>query len=101
MSKKTYVYNNETVELILDNYLDNGNTAVILKSECGDTDVISVNITWLMPGTFTADTNNHPDIEKFLTENHIAHRCGGAIPSGFCTYPIYMLEESLMDEIQA
>ena len=95
---KKYVYNGETVELVLDNYTNNYNTAVILKTEDEDTLVISTNIAWLTPYTFTADINNYPDIENFLIDNGIAKPTGGHLTSGYCKYPIYALSEELIPD---
>lgn len=93
---KKYVYAGETVEVVLDNYTNNNNTAVILKTEDEDSLIISTNIEWLIPYTFAVDTNNYPNIENFLKDNGIAKPTGGYLYSGYCKYPIYMLSDELI-----
>ena len=56
-------------------------------------DVVTVNFveSQLLPAKAQfVDINNHPDIGKWLEENHIAKPLDIYIVSGFCRYPAYI-----------
>lgn len=50
---------------------------------------ITTNIDPLPRNEAAVDTNNHPNVEKFITDNNLGVPTGKTIRSGFCTYPVY------------
>ena len=55
-------------------------------------DVITVNFPEsenLAHDTQFVDVNNHPHIEEWLVNNHIAEPTGQCLRSGYCRYPAY------------
>lgn len=101
--EKTYKYLNSEYTLKKSRYTNNGTLAVVL---CNDEEefVITVNLEWgfiINPQQQYVDTNNCPDIEKFLTENGIAKKIPNCeCQSGWCTYPLYEFDTSLMEEME-
>lgn len=62
------------------------------------------NASLLGPYCAYVDTNNLPDIEAFLKENHLAEpyiRFGEQVYgfSGFCSYPLYQFERDLLMDL--
>lgn len=47
------------------------------------------------------DTNNHPEVEDWLTENGLAEFAGLRKQSGFCTYPLYRLNIEKIKQVIA
>ena len=45
------------------------------------------------------DTNNMPELEKFLEDNEIGYFTGMVKQSGFCTYPLYMFNIDKLREL--
>lgn len=99
---KTFKYKaqwGETYELALEvsKYGNNGSLAIILhdvknKEEFG---VLTINLPQsrvfadFAPNMQFVDTNNLPNIDKWLEENGIAERGSIMGCSGFCSYPSY------------
>lgn len=91
MKKRTFIYDNERVTLSAEKYTKNNTLAVVMHYEDMDgDDVITVNIPGGPQGDTLAfvDTNNMPDIVKWLTENGIAWETGIVGRSGYCAYPL-------------
>lgn len=42
------------------------------------------------------DTNNNPNVENFLLENHLAIKTQFTKHSGFCEYPLYIINPKLL-----
>lgn len=64
---------------------------------------ITVNIDEFVDPEYTGllaaiDTNNNPDITKFLESNNLAKFTGKVAISGYCTYPIYKFDENALRE---
>lgn len=64
---------------------------------------ITVNIDEFVDPEYTGliaaiDTNNNPDITKFLESNNLAKFTGKVATSGYCTYPIYKFDENALRE---
>jgi hypothetical protein len=89
---KTFKYKGINVHVKYDTYVNNNTLAVELFSTNGlMIDVVTVNLCSLMQGSTLAfiDTNNLPDIGKWLEDNGIAVPMGYSERSGFCNYPLY------------
>ena len=72
-----YLFNEEKVTLIVSTYASYNNLYVGLISEGEPYADITVNLEPLTdPYTAFVDTNNLPNIGKFLTDNHIAEYLG-------------------------
>lgn len=87
------------IKLQLTTYQDNGNLA--LCATCWDEEYKF----WEPFATFTKnlgvelpedeaciDSNNMPDLADWLVENKIAEPTGSAVPSGYCTYPVFKFD---------
>lgn len=101
MKKRTFIYDDEKVTLSAEKYSSNNALAVVMYYEDMDEeDVITVNI----PGGTQSDTlafvdtNNMPDIVKWLTENEIARETGIVARSGYCAYPLMEFDLESFDE---
>lgn len=97
----------EKVNLELANYADNDNLYVGMNyfdRDLGAMDFygdVTVNIVQLPPFMAAIDTNNN-DAEKimsFLTQNGFGEPTGGALPSGFCMYPVFQFSEERLREV--
>lgn len=65
---------------------------------------VSVNLgnipeSWFVPGKIPVflDTNNTPGLVEFIEKNHLGTDTGYARQSGFCTYPLYLLDEKALE----
>lgn len=94
VSKKCYEYRGHRVTISYTTYRKTGTLAVLMnyidgEMEC-DYDVISVNLcSGLQDGQMAyVDTNNVPEIDRWLVKNGIAEDTGVRTVSGFCTYPL-------------
>lgn len=85
-------------------YQNNGSLAVVLMDN--DTEETVAVITVNLPDGFAGDeyqyvdTNNCPWAPKFLEDNKLAEPVGFSTPSGFCTYPLYKFDLSLIKEMK-
>ena len=94
VSKKCYEYRGHRVTISYTTYRKTGTLAVLMnyidgEMEC-DYDVVSVNLcSGLQDGQMAyVDTNNVPEIDRWLVKNGIAEDTGVRTVSGFCTYPL-------------
>ena len=85
-------------------YQNNGTLAVILMDNNTEETVavITVNLQHGFAGDEYqyVDTNNCPWAEKFLVDNKLAEPVGFSTPSGFCDYPLYRFDLSLIKEVK-
>ena len=91
MKRRTFIYDNEKVTLSAEKYSANNTLAVVMYyKEMDEEDVITVNIPGGPQSDTLAfvDTNNIPDIARWLTENRIAWETGIIGRSGYCAYPL-------------
>lgn len=98
--KKCYAYRGHRVAISYTTYRKTGTLAVLMnyidgEMEC-DYDVISVNLcSGLQDGqTAYVDTNNIPEIDRWLEENGIAENTGINTVSGFCSYPLMVFNNA-------
>ena len=83
-----------SVTFLITSYL-NGNLALMLQTEqdgvTEDYATITVNFSdeLLSPNQAYLDTNNMPEVEKFIEDNRLGKPTGRTKVSGFCTYPLY------------
>lgn len=98
-SKKCYEYRGHRVTISYTTYRKTGTLAVLMnyidgEMEC-DYDVVSVNLcSGLQDGQMAyVDTNNIPEIDRWLVENGIAEDTGVRTVSGFCTYPLLQFKQ--------
>ena len=97
MKHKFFSYGGKKVYLEASSYQNGGGLAVCMMSRSGELyDVITVNLPDGVPSDTMAflDTNNHPDIEKFIRDNDLGQPTGLKMRSGFCAYPLYILYTS-------
>lgn len=102
-----FKYSNINVEVKRSKYRNNDSLAIVLIPEgCPEEySVITVNIddtnVFCCPFNEKAfvDTNNYPDIEKFLTENELATPVGVLGQSGYCIYPLYAFDLEKIPEM--
>lgn len=95
------------VEVKRSTYKNNDSLAVVLvPEECPEEySVITVNIddtnVFCCPFNEKAfvDTNNYPNIEKFLVENELATAVDVFGQSGYCTYPLYAFDLEKIPEM--
>lgn len=91
------------VSLYIDSYMDNNNIYVALVSdEHGQQELfadITVNLSGLTEYCGYIDTNNSPQLEKFVEENEIGEIVGVGRPSGFCTYPLCIFNPEKLREL--
>lgn len=95
-----YLFNGEKVTLIVSTYASYNNLYVGLISEGEPYADIAVNLEPLTdPYTAFVDTNNLPNIDKFLTDNHIAEFLGPIQTSGYCEYPLYRFNPEIINKL--
>ena len=98
-SKKCYEYRGHRVTISYTTYRKTGTLAVLMNYIDGemesDYDVVSVNLcSGLQDGQMAyVDTNNIPEIDRWLVENGIAEDTGVRTVSGFCTYPLLQFNQ--------
>ena len=93
---KKYIYKGKPVEVKTDSYRNNNTLALTLNYEDGDRDVVTVNLNSPFQSDSLAflDTNNYPDIEKWIRENNLGLAMNLMERSGFCEYPLYSINLS-------
>ena len=91
--KKKLKYKGRPVEVKAETYRNNETLALTLNYEDGDRDVITVNLGngYQSESMAFLDSNNFPDIEKWIQKNHLGLPMGVLVQSGFCRYPLYTL----------
>ncbi len=92
--KKKLKYKGRPVEVKAEAYRNNETLALTLVYEDGDRDVITVNLGngYQSESMAFLDTNNFPDIEKWIQKNNLGLPMGGVKErSGFCDYPLYTI----------
>ena len=91
--KKKLKYKGRPVEVKAETYRNNETLALTLVYEDGDRDVITVNLGngYQSESMAFLDTNNFPDIEKWIQKNNLGLPMGVLIQSGFVRYPLYTL----------
>ena len=95
-----YLFNGEKVTLMASTYASYNNLYVGLISEGEPYADITVNLKPLTdPYTAFVDTNNLPNIGKFLTDNHIAEYLGTIQTSGYCAYPLYRFNPEIINKL--
>ena len=95
-----YLFNGKKVTLIVSTYASYNNLYVGLISEGEPYADIAVNLEPLTdPYTAFVDTNNLPNIDKFLTDNHIAEYLGPIQTSGYCAYPLYRFNPEIINKL--
>ena len=100
MKKKFYDYQaewGETYKLSIEKetYANNGTLALILVEKSGEPFAdITVNLPFseLDEDEAYVDTNNLPNIGKWLEANKIAKKTEIVGHSGYCTYPVYKFD---------
>lgn len=93
----------ENVVLDVNTYADNKSLYVGLTSiSCGEPEPygdVTVNLAANVPPYCAfVDTNNMPELERFLVENRLAEFTGLQQESGYCTYPLYLFNAEKMRE---
>ncbi|MFR5740454.1 MAG: DUF4313 domain-containing protein [Coprococcus sp.] len=91
------------VELSMSQYTDNGNIYLELVNTEGEYPEPYGNITVNLGGVPKycgyVDTNNMPEMEKFLEENDLGDFTGITLKSGFCEYPLYVFNVDKLREL--
>lgn len=97
MSKKMKYeskWGDETVELTMSQYAGSGNLFLELINTEGEYPEpygnITVNLGEVPKYCGYIDTNNMPEIEKFIADNDLGDFTGLTLQSGFCEYPLYV-----------
>ncbi len=97
MSKKMKYeskWGDETVELTMSQYASSGNLFLELINTEGEYPEpygnITVNLGEVPKYCGYIDTNNMPEIEKFIADNDLGDFTGLTLQSGFCEYPLYV-----------
>lgn len=101
---KTQWGTTEQVSIEINTYLNNGNMYIGLTTDgdgypepYGD---VTVNLGEKVPDFCGyIDTNNMPELEKFLVDNDIGEFTGFMQRSGFCVYPMYMFNVDKLREL--
>ena len=101
---KTQWGTTEQVGIEINTYLNNGNMYIGLTTDgdgypepYGD---VTVNLGEKVPDFCGyIDTNNMPELEKFLVDNDIGEFTGFMQRSGFCVYPMYMFNVDKLREL--
>ncbi len=101
---KTQFGTTEQVSIEINTYLNNGNMYIGLSTmedgypePYGD---VTVNLGVEVPDFCGyVDTNNMPELEKFLVDNDIGEFTGFMERSGFCMYPLYMFNVDKLREL--
>lgn len=72
----------------------NDNLAIRLVTTYGEPwTTLTVNLGVKLPSNYAyVDTNNNPDIEKFIKDNELGEFAGGYMTSGYCRYPLYKFD---------
>ena len=93
MKKKKLTYHDREVKILVESYQNNGTLALMLVYDNDDSDVITVNLNSRFQSDSMAflDTNNYPDIEKWIQKNNLGLPMGVKERSGFCKYPLYTI----------
>ena len=93
MKKKKLIYHGRPVTVKAESYRNNATLAVMLVYRNNEFDVITVNLNSRFQSDSMAflDTNNYPDIEKWIRENNLGLPMNLTQRSGFCEYPLYTL----------
>lgn len=93
MKKKKLTYHGRPVTVKAESYRNNETLAVMLVYRNNEFDVITVNLNSSFQSDSMAflDTNNYPDIEKWIRENNLGLPMNLTQRSGFCEYPLYTL----------
>lgn len=94
MKKKKLTYHDREVKISVESYQNNGTLALMLVYDNDDSDVITVNLNsrFQSDSMVFLDTNNYPDIEKWIQKNNLGLPMGGVKErSGFCKYPLYTI----------
>lgn len=94
----------ELVEIEINSYGNNKRIYIGLNSEYdgvmepyGD---LTVNIDAPCPDySGYLDTNNNPDLERFVVENNLGEFTGFSGQSGFCSYPLYSFNVERLREL--
>lgn len=93
---KYFNYKGEKVRLSATTYAKNGKLAIEMYCEDGEPyGVITVNMrddTLQSENTAFADTNNFPDIDKWLDLYGLAQDTGIQQISGYCAYPLMIFD---------
>lgn len=97
MSKKMKYeskWGDEMVELTMSQYAGSGNLFLELINTEGEYPEpygnITVNLGEVPKYCGYIDTNNMPEIEKFIADNDLGDFTGLTLQSGFCEYPLYV-----------
>lgn len=101
---KTQWGTTEQVRLEINQYMNNGCIYIGLVSYAdgysepyGD---LTVNLAGTAPDYCGyVDTNNMPELEKFIEDNRIGSFTGLMKQSGYCTYPLYMFDAKRLREL--
>lgn len=98
MKKKKLTYHDREVRVSVESYRNNGTLALILVYDNDDSDVITVNLNSLFQSKSMAflDTNNFPDIERWIRQNGLGASMNVTERSGFCSYPLYTINLSAL-----
>lgn len=106
MSKKMKYkskWKDETVELSMSQYVDNGNLYLELVNTEGEYPEpygnITVNFGDVPKYCGYVDTNNMPEMEKFIKSNDLGEFTGLTLRSGFCEYPLYVFNVDKLREL--
>ena len=91
--KKKLTYHGRPVMVKAESYRNNNTLALTLNYEDGDRDVVTVNLNSHLQSESMAflDSNNYPDIEKWIQKNNLGLSMNLTQRSGFCEYPLYTL----------
>ena len=91
--KKKLTFRGQPVKISAESYQVNGTLALMLTHRNGDIDVLTVNLGNPFQSETRAflDTNNYPDAESFILENGLGTATGITARSGFCLYPLYVI----------
>lgn len=97
-------FGNYKVRAIRSTYANNNRLAIRLMDMEDDTPVcvMTVNLVNELAGydehLAFVDTNNNPDIEKFIAENELGEPVGYYGVSGYCSYPLYKFNLEKLEE---
>ena len=93
------------VFIVKDAYTSNDNTAIQLlcwNDEFGCIEpwaTLTVNLEDLPEELCYLDTNNVPNAEEFMQKYGIGSPTGLYTTSGFCTYPLYLIDMNRLNEL--
>ena len=95
----------ETVELTMSQYADNGNIFLELINTQGEYPEpygnVTVNLVDVPKYCGYVDTNNMPEMEKFIKDNDLGEFTGLTLRSGLCEYPLYVFNVAKLRELCA